>query len=129
MFTLDQIKAAHAQVKSGADFPQYIRDLKAMGVAGYDTFVLDGHAVFVGKDDYSVSSEAKYPPVHISPESNADQFAQYLKSHQQGQTDYLRFCGHAAESGVHKWTVDIAAMTCTYFDTRGNLMLSEPIPS
>lgn len=27
MFTLDQIKAAHNKVKSGADFPAYIQDL------------------------------------------------------------------------------------------------------
>ena len=27
MFTLDQIKEAHAKVKSGADFPGYVQEL------------------------------------------------------------------------------------------------------
>ena len=32
MFTLEQIKLAHSKVKSGADFPAYIKELKALGV-------------------------------------------------------------------------------------------------
>ncbi|MGB4398918.1 MAG: DUF1398 family protein [Daejeonella sp.] len=36
MFTAEQIKAAHSKVKSGADFPAYIQDIKALGVTGYE---------------------------------------------------------------------------------------------
>lgn len=43
MFTLDQIREAHAKVKSGADFPHYIQDLIVLGVQKYDIFVHDGH--------------------------------------------------------------------------------------
>ncbi len=28
MFTVEQIKTAHSKVKSGADFPAYIQDIK-----------------------------------------------------------------------------------------------------
>ncbi|MGF7024877.1 MULTISPECIES: DUF1398 domain-containing protein [Sphingobacterium] len=31
MFTIEQIEAAHSNVKSGADFPAYIRDIKKLG--------------------------------------------------------------------------------------------------
>ncbi len=34
MFTIEQIKEAHAKVKSGADFPNYIHDLIILGVKG-----------------------------------------------------------------------------------------------
>jgi hypothetical protein len=30
MFTLEQIKQAHSQVKSGADFPRYIQTIKIL---------------------------------------------------------------------------------------------------
>lgn len=30
MFTVEQIKAAHAKVKSGADFPGYITEIKSL---------------------------------------------------------------------------------------------------
>lgn len=36
MFTTEQIHAAHSKVKSGADFPNYIRDLKQLGVVYYE---------------------------------------------------------------------------------------------
>lgn len=31
MFTIEQIKEAHSQLKSGADFPEYIREIKIFG--------------------------------------------------------------------------------------------------
>lgn len=31
MFTIEQIKTAHSQVKSGADFPAYIQEIKKLG--------------------------------------------------------------------------------------------------
>ena len=43
MFTVEQIKAAHSKVKSGADFPKYIRDIKLLGVTAYETWVVDSH--------------------------------------------------------------------------------------
>jgi hypothetical protein len=35
MFTIEQIKQAHVKVKSGADFPAYIKYLKQLGVRYY----------------------------------------------------------------------------------------------
>ena len=46
MFTLQQIQDTHAKVKSGADFPQYIQDLKDLWVRSYTIFVSDGHAEY-----------------------------------------------------------------------------------
>lgn len=48
MFTVAEIKAAHSKVKSGADFPAYIQDIKRLGVTYYETFVTDGHTDFYG---------------------------------------------------------------------------------
>lgn len=128
MFQLEAIKAAHAKVKSGADFPVYIQDLKGLGVRRYDTYVHDGRTDFFGEDHYQLSSEPKYPALPVADVSSKDQFSHYLKMHQQGQTGYPAFCKHAAETGVEKWTVDTMAMTCTYYDKSQSVMFSEKIP-
>jgi uncharacterized protein YbcV (DUF1398 family) len=91
-FSLDQIKSAHSKVKSGTDFPVYIRDLKALGVSHYETFVEDGHTQFFGAGDYALTSPPKYNRLVISEKTNADQFKADLKAHQQGNSDYLTFC-------------------------------------
>lgn len=39
MFTVEQINAIHSKVKTGADFPQYVQDLKALGMEYYDNYV------------------------------------------------------------------------------------------
>lgn len=129
MFTIEQIKTAHSKVKSGADFPRYVQDLIQLGVVHYDNYVADGHIEYSGTGNYRIMSDGRYAPMTIPAAGNTEQFSTYLKAHQQGATDYPTFCRHSAETGVEKWTVDMAAMKCTYYDKAGNVMLEEKIPT
>ena len=128
MFTLEQIKTAHAKVKSGADFPNYIQDLIGLGVTFYKTFVSDGHTEYLGNQEYRIASDPVYDVFIIASESNRTDFQNDLKAHQQGQTDYRTFCKDCARSGIAKWTVDLQKRTCTYYDLSENEMLIERIP-
>ena len=128
MFTVEQIKAAHSKVKSGADFPGYISDLKNLGVIAYETLVTDGHTNYHGADAYNVSSPGWYSALDIADTPNVELFKANLKAHQQGQTDYMTFCNHCANAGVDKWIVSILDMTCCYYDKAGNKLLIEAIP-
>lgn len=128
MFTIDQIKAAHSKVKSGADFPAYIQAIKSLGISHYETFVRDGHTIYYGVDNFEALAGAKYPVLAISEISNSDQFKAAIKAHQQGKTDYPTFCNDCAVSGIVKWVVSIDRMTCTYYDFAGNEVLVESIP-
>jgi uncharacterized protein YbcV (DUF1398 family) len=51
-----------------------------------------------------------------------------LKSHQEGRTNFPRFCSDAAHAGVEKWVVNMAAMTCTYQDKNEHILVVESIP-
>lgn len=129
MFTVAQIEQAHDQVKSGADFPKYIQEIKAMGVLGFETWVTDSHTDYFGADDYSTSSEPQYENLAIADTTNKEKFSHQLKIHQQGQTDYYTFCKDCAETGIEKWIVDLDKMTCIYYDKAGKEILVEQIPS
>lgn len=128
MFTLDQIKAAHSKVMSGADFPNYVQDLIQLGVTFYETYVSDGHTDYLGTNGYKTSSDPKYSELIIAEQCDVEQFRLDLKAHQQGKTDYATFCNDCAKSGVEKWTVRMDKMTCTYYDKSGNELLEEVIP-
>ena len=128
MFTVEQIKAAHSKVKSGADFPAYIQDIKKTGVTFYETFVTDGHTDYFGANNYKATIPAKYEALTIADISNADNFKADLKAHQQGETDYLTFIRMCARFGIEKWEVRMDKMTCTYYDKAGNEILVEQIP-
>lgn len=127
MFSLDDIKAAHSKVRSGADFPQYIRDLKALGVTGYETYVSDGHTDYYGKDNFSITSLAKYEALVVADDSNAALFERGLRDHQQGKTDYPVFCKMCGETGIEKWNVSINNMSCIYYDKTGHNVFQENI--
>lgn len=128
MFTLEQIAATHAKVKSGADFPQYVKDMNTLGVSAYDFMVADGQAVYRGKNGEQIASPSKYAPQTVADFAAADQLKHILSIHQQGQTDFMTFCKQVAEIGVEKWTTDTERLQVTYYDKVGNKMLVEPIP-
>ena len=129
MFTLEQLKLAHAKVQSGADFPSYIKEIMQLGVRSYETYVIDGHTDYYGVDDYKLSTASKYESLTIAKTSNIEDFKKDLKAHQLGQTNYPTFCSDCAKSGVEKWVVCMDKMTCTYYDSEGRELLREIIPN
>lgn len=129
MFTIEQIKTAHSKVKSGADFPSYIQEIKTLGVTAYEHFVSDGHIQYYGTNDFVLSAEAKWAPITISDLSSTEKLKQALVIHQQGQTNYPTFCKQSAEAGVEKWIVDLTKMICTYYDKANHQMVVEIIPT
>lgn len=128
MFTIEQVKAAHSKVKSGADFPSYIQEIKKLGVTHYEAYVADGHIDYHGADGYTAQVPEKYAVMNISDEANVAVFKAELLAHQQGKTDYLTFIKMCADTGIEKWEIRMDTMTCTYFDKLGNVILVEQIP-
>ncbi|UIR57057.1 DUF1398 domain-containing protein [Sphingobacterium sp. SRCM116780] len=129
MFTVEQIERAHDQVKSGADFPNYIQEIKQMGVIAFETWVMDSHTKYFGKDNYRTQSTPQYSALAIAVTADTEKFKTCLKIHQEGKTDYYTFCRDCAETGIEKWLVDLTKMTCSYYDKAGNEILVEIIPS
>lgn len=128
MFTVEQIKTAHSKVKSGADFPSYINEIKALGVTHYEAYVTDGHIDYHGANNYTARVPEKYEALPIATTPNISEFKTQLIAHQQGKTDYLTFIKMCAETGIEKWEICMDKMTCTYFDKAGNEILVEVIP-
>jgi uncharacterized protein YbcV (DUF1398 family) len=128
MFTLKQMKAAHAKVKSGADFPAYVQEIKQLGLLHYDFMVKDGRTVYHGRNGFQLSGDPIYEEKIISVQASPAAVQQIIAEHQQGKSDFLTFCRQVAEAGVEKWVVDTKAMLCSYYDRSGNSMVAEPIP-
>ena len=99
MFSIEEIKAAESKIKTGADFPQFIKEIKALGVVKNDVYVANGLSVYFNSDDYSVqASPDEYPELVINSESSAEKLEHALKIHQRGETDYFTFCKQAADA-------------------------------
>lgn len=128
MFTVEQIENAHSKVKTGADFPNYIREIKKLGVKAFETWVKDSYTEYFGDNDFKTTSDAQYDDLIISGNSDKEMFIQSLKRHQKGETDYMKFCRDCAETGIERWFVDLDQFSCTYYDKAGNEILVEEIP-
>ncbi|WP_437919488.1 DUF1398 domain-containing protein [Sphingobacterium sp. LRF_L2] len=128
MFTIQQIEEAHQKVKSGADFPNYIQEIKRIGVKLFETWVQDSHTVYYGEQGFEATSAAQYDPLNIQEKYVSTDFETSLKKHQQGETDYFTFCRDCARSGVEKWVMNLEEMTCVYYDKSQSAVLLEHIP-
>ncbi|WP_295653676.1 DUF1398 family protein [uncultured Mucilaginibacter sp.] len=128
MFTLQQMKAAHAKVKSGVDFPAYVQEIKQLGLLHYDFMVKDGRTVYHGPNGFQISGDPVYSEKPISAQASPVTVQHIIAEHQQGKTDFLTFCALVADAGVKKWVVDTEVMLCSYYDLAGNNMVAEPIP-
>lgn len=129
MFTLEQVKAAHAKVRSGADFPKYIQEIKTLGLRRYEFLVSNGETVYYGDAATKIASQPMYAPLAIAETPSAADLRHTIAIHQQGQTDFMTFCVQAAAAGVEKWVIDTEKMVCTYVDANGGTMVEEPIPA
>lgn len=127
-FTEQDIRAAYAKTRTGADFPRLIQDLKKLGIVSYDHLLASGSNVFYGNHAQSVSLSNMGPSVPVSDQANLELLKKHISDHQRGLTNYPTLCGLAGQAGVAKWTSDLLAMTCTYFDKSGRKMHVELIP-
>ncbi len=107
MFTVEQTKSAHSKVKSGADFPSYIKEIKALGVTHYEAYVTEGHIDYHGANDYTAKVPAKYNPMVIAETSKGEECKAELNAHQQGKTDFLTSIRRCATLGIENWKTGI----------------------
>lgn len=128
MFTADQIKAEHAKVKSGADFPRYVQTLISLGVSHYNFNLANGSCTFYGANGHEAKWPPKYSDLPIAPTASKEKLSEAIRIHQQGQTDFPTFCRQAGEAGITLWTTDLKALNVIYKDAAGTTILSEPIP-
>jgi uncharacterized protein YbcV (DUF1398 family) len=129
MFTINQIKAIHSKVKSGADFPAYVQELKELGLTHYDMFVKNGQGIYYGANGFKISGNAAYPEKIVLETPSKEKLLHALTIHQQCQTNYLTFCEQAANAGVEKWATYVVGGEVIYYDKQGNEMVTEAIPT
>jgi len=127
VFTIEEIEELHRRLGRADTMPDYVRALADLGVVRYESFVSDGHSVYMGLDAQTVSSSPEHDALSVARTSDCDAFLGHLRSHEQGQTSYLEMSTGLAESGIEKWTVHTHTMTMTFYNRSGDALLVEQI--
>ena len=127
MFTVEQIEEIHGRLGSAETLSDYVRELAALGIERYDSLVSDGHSEYLRRDGHRVITDAFHDEWTIAESSDCDQFLDHLRRHERGETSYLEMSTGLADSGVERWTVDSQAMTMTFYNRSGDVLLVEQI--
>ena len=128
MFSLQQITSAVAKVRTGADYPRLVQELKNLGIRRYEHFVADGTNVYHGDGGHAVRVDHPQEVIPVADVSSAEKLQHALAIHQRGETTYPMFCEQAGAAGVATWVSDLAAMTVSYIDKAGKVIVVERIP-
>lgn len=94
----------------------------------YDHPLAAGANLFRGANGHLVPAENMGPAVPVAERADGSLLRTHISAHRRGESDYPTLCVQAGSAGVAKWTSDLHAMTCTYFDRAGRILLVEPIP-
>jgi uncharacterized protein YbcV (DUF1398 family) len=81
----------------------------------------------VGLDARKVVSRPAHETLSVAEDSDRDAFVDHLRRHEHGETSYTEMSKGLADSGVQRWTVDTHAMTMTFCDTKGVVLMVEQI--
>jgi uncharacterized protein YbcV (DUF1398 family) len=127
MFTIEQINDVHARLGSAKTFAEYVLALKALGVERSESYLVDGHSEYFGRDGYRVVSPAVHEVFAVAESGERETFLGHLGRHERSETTYLEMSRGLAQSGIEKWTVDTGRMTMTFYDKTGREMLVEQI--
>jgi uncharacterized protein YbcV (DUF1398 family) len=127
VFTVEQIEEIHGRLGGAETLSDYVQELAALGVERYDSFVSDGHSEYLGSDGHRVITDVVHDELTIAESSDRDQFLDHLRRHERGETSYLEMSTGLAETGVERWTVESQAMTMTFYNCSGDILLVEQI--
>jgi hypothetical protein len=56
-------------------FPQYVQALKSAGVETFESYLVDGHSEYFGRDGYTVKSPAVHEKLTVADTSNRESFS------------------------------------------------------
>jgi uncharacterized protein YbcV (DUF1398 family) len=127
MFSLAQIEDLHARLGRADSLGDYLRELAAIGVVRFDSFVADGHSEFFGADGRRVVSPASHEELDVAEVSDREAFSRHLREHAEGRTSYVEMSVGLASSGVEKWVADTDALTMTYRGRDGVVLLVDDV--
>jgi uncharacterized protein YbcV (DUF1398 family) len=129
VFTLAEIEELHARLGTATQLADYLRALAEIGVVRFESFLVDGHSEFFGNDGHRVVSAAHHEELAVAEVSDRDAFLEHLRRHAAGETTYVEMSAGLADSGVEKWVADTTALSMTYIDRAGRVLLVEDVQS
>lgn len=127
MFTLETINRGHEQF-TGPDFPKLIAYFKELGMVENSADLQNGKVTYRSDQEQVLEKSGYQVQTPVADWTNSEAFRTRLASHQAGQTDFPTFCEDSAQAGIAGWKTDLVAMTCTYYDGKGQAVLVEAIP-
>jgi Protein of unknown function (DUF1398) len=100
MFTIEQINHAHDRFGDAATLAEYVRELNALGVEIYASYLCDGHSEYFGHDGYTLKAPAVHETLPIADISNLELFLEHLHLHNQQKTTSIEMSKGLAESRI-----------------------------
>ncbi|AFJ47199.1 DUF1398 domain-containing protein [Shimwellia blattae] len=115
------------QVRSNADFPSFITELRRNDISYYIYFVATGNVKIVTTSDTYMSVKTHRGLIKINQAACSRLVRIVSRRHFSGKTTYDQYCKELAKAGVFKWVVDVNEQMRHYWSKDNQLLHSEQI--
>lgn len=127
MVTLAELDEIHERLGKADTLVAYYGALADVGVTGYDSYVADGRTVFRTADGQELETGANHDPLGVATDPDHAAVHETLARAAAGELGYLEMSRLLAGAGLERWSVDTRALTMTYSDVRGEVVLLEQL--
>lgn len=117
------------QVRTEADFLQFLTNLKQNNISYYIYFVATGNVKIVTTADSYVSMKSHRSLIKISAGGSTCLTKIAAKRHFSRMTNFDQYCRELARAGVFKWVVDVNEASRHYWSKDNQLLHTENIIS
>jgi len=126
-FSLESIHKAQ-NLFTGPDFPKLVREYRKMGIVTNIYNIETGLIIYENKSGKQIKDSGIKVNFEIIQSAVYEQALLSLQRNQKGESDFLTFCEEIGRAGIYKWVVDLENMTCSYYDKKENIVISEKVP-
>ncbi|PWJ54534.1 uncharacterized protein YbcV (DUF1398 family) [Dyadobacter jejuensis] len=107
------IESAEIKAK-GLPFPEFVKELKALGIDNYEVRVDSGDTTYTSKNGDKLVVPGRTAVFEPTETFKVEAVRQAIQRNQQGLTSYSDFLQEIGQAGIHTYLADLVSMRVIY---------------
>ncbi len=124
----EQLIESAEQRSAGQPYPQFVKNLKAIGVDNYEVKVKNHKRTYTSVNGDKLIVPGDLPEFECAEAFELEEVKAAIKRNQDGITDYPTFLREIGAAGIHTYVADLRGMKVIYQGPNSEYEYEEMIP-
>ncbi|MHA4742484.1 DUF1398 domain-containing protein [Dyadobacter sp. MSC1_007] len=124
----DELIHSAEERSAGLPYPQFVKNLKAIGVDNYEVKVKNHKRTYTSVHGDKLIIAGDLPEFECAETFQLEEVKAAIKRNQEGITDYPTFLRELGAAGIHTYVADLTGMKVIYQGPNSEYEYEEMIP-